>query len=115
MTTTTGYGTWLNRVDPLSLTVEQTIGEILGDYADDYDLDGLAGAYRAAINEVLPDSVTLSGNQFIGPYYDADCDFAGYPVTDGGRLDIKAIVDEVDFCVLAEQFDLTSDQMTRNS
>ena len=51
---TTSYGTWNNRVDPRALTVEQTIYETLGGYADEYDIDAIAADYRAAINEALP-------------------------------------------------------------
>ena len=108
MTTTTSYGTWCNQVDAYSLSVEQTVTESLGDYTNDYDLDGLTAAYRAAVNEALPDSVSLCGDEFIGPYYAKDQDFDGYPTTDDGALDIKTIVDGIDFWKLAEQSDTTS-------
>lgn len=105
MATTTSYGTWVNNVDDLCLTVEQYVADALGDYAGDYDLDGLVGAYRAAINDALPHNVALAGDEFIGPYYEADQDFDGYPLTDDGALDIKAIVDGINFWSLAAEYD----------
>ena len=105
MTTTTSYGTWTNRADNLSLSVDQTVYEALGDYAGDYDTAGLTDAYRNAINEALPRSVTLSGDEFYGPYYPADQNFDGYPLDGDGRLDIKAIIDGIDFWALAEKYD----------
>lgn len=106
MTTTISYGTWNNRVQEYELTVEQSVYVALGDFAEDYDLDGLTAAYRDAINDALPGGVALCGDEFIGPYYHEDADFTGYPLDEDGRLDIKAIVDGVDFWILAEQFDL---------
>lgn len=95
--TTTTYGTWCNRVDPDSLTVEQTVTEAFGSEGyDGFDIDAIVREYRSAINDALPDSVTLSGDEFIGPYNDEDCHFDGYPTTETGALDIKEIVDGVD-------------------
>lgn len=101
--TTSSYGTWNNRVRDMELTVEQSIAVALGDYTADYDLDALAAAYRNAINEALPEGMSLNGNEFYGPYYAADANFDGYPHDEDGRLDIKAIVDSVDFWALAAE------------
>jgi hypothetical protein len=106
MTTTTSYGTWCNAVDTLS--VEHTVIESLGSFGSDYDVDGLISAYRSAINAALPASVSLCGDEFIGPYYEADQHFDGYPLTVDGSLDIKAIVDGVDFWSLVEKYDTTA-------
>lgn len=108
MTTTTSYGTWNNRVEPHALTLEQSVFEALGDFADDYDLDALTAAYRDAINEALPAGVSLCGDEFIGPYESQDWESAGYPVDEDNRLDIGAIVEGVDFWKLAESFDKTA-------
>ncbi|MGQ4513679.1 hypothetical protein [Streptomyces sp. DW26H14] len=116
MTTTTSYGTWCNRVDQYSTSVEHSVAEAFGSFgADDYDFDGIVRAYRDAINAALPDSVTLAGDEFIGPAYDADCDWTGYPTTevpDGledeyeGGLDIAAIIEGVDLNTIMERHEL---------
>lgn len=109
MTVTTSYGTWTNNVEAFSASVEDTITSALGDYAHEYNIDALAAEYRQLINNALPESVSLCGDEFIGPYYAADCDFTGYPTDEKGSLDIKAIVMEVDgdghgnFWALAER------------
>jgi hypothetical protein len=108
MTTTTSYGTWNNRVEPYAATFEQSVYEALGDYADNFDLDALTADYKAAINDALPSSVSLCGDEFIGPYYEADADFTGYPHDEEGRLDIKAIVETVDFWTIAARHDKTA-------
>lgn len=103
--TTTSYGTWNNRVEHYSANLATTVVEALGDYGDDYDVDALTAAYRDAINAALPDSVTLAGDEFIGPHRpDAD-EWDGYPTDEHGQLDIKAIVDGVDFWEIAEKHD----------
>jgi len=93
---TTSYGTWNNRIDPHSLSVEQTVYEVLGDFADEYDVEAIAADYRQAINAALPEGVSLVGNEFIGPYHAKDATW-GPELEVDGRLDIRAIVDSVDF------------------
>jgi hypothetical protein len=95
MPTTTSYGNWVN-IEKHSVSVEDTVASALGDYVDDYDLEALVRDYREAINEALPSGVALCGNEFIGPAYEADCDFGGYELCEDGSLDLKAIVDGVD-------------------
>jgi hypothetical protein len=102
MTTTTSYGTWANIVNPYSLSVENTALDAFGtEGPDGYDLDGIVNEYRDAINDALPDGVSLNGDEFYGPYYQEDCHFDGYPVDELDELDIKAIVDSVDFWAIA--------------
>ncbi len=109
MTTTTSYGTWNNRVQDGELTVEQSVYVALGDFASDYDLDAVVAGYRAAINEALPSSVSLCGDEFIGPYHAEDADFDGYPTDEEtGRLDIKTIVEGIDFWAIAAEYDTTA-------
>lgn len=116
MTTTTSYGTWCNQVDQYSTSVEHTVGEAFGSFgADDYDFDGIVRAYRDAINSALPDSVTLAGDEFIGPAYAEDQDWTGYPTVQGpdgledeyeGSLDIAAIVEDVDLNAVMKRHEL---------
>lgn len=119
MTITCSYGNW-NRTAGYSLTLEQNVGDALnGEYTDE-QLDAVTAAYRGAINAALPDSVSLCGNEFYGPYETDDDEFAGYPLCDSRgessddappwadradyqSLDIKAIVESVDFWAIVEQ------------
>jgi prevent-host-death family protein len=105
-TTTTEYGTWNFITKDESDTVEDMATEALGDYVGDYDVDAIVTEYRQAINEALPAGVSLNGDLFYGPAYDPDKDFDGYPVNDDGSLDIKAIVDSIDFWAIAERHDI---------
>ena len=93
---TTSYGTWNNLVDPRALSVEQTISEALGAFGADYDIDAIAADYRAAINAALPEGVSLNGNDFYGPYDKDD------------RLDIKSVVDSVDFWAIVAKHDTSA-------
>jgi hypothetical protein len=57
-----------------------------------------------ALRLQAPRGVALCGSEFIGPAYDPD--FDGYPTDEEtGRLDIKAIVDSVDFWEIAAAHD----------
>lgn len=103
--TTTSYGTWNNRVDGDALTVEQTIAETLGD-ADEYDIDAIAADYRTAINKALPEGVTLAGNDFYGPYYTEDATWGPELEDEDGRLDIKAIVGNIDLWAIAAEHEI---------
>ncbi|WP_043654504.1 hypothetical protein [Nocardia thailandica] len=104
MTTTTA-GTWNNRVDSYAVSVGQTIIESLGEFANEYDIDAIEGEYRAAIDAALPEGLQLVGDEFIA---ELDADYSGYPASDDGRLDIKAIVDEIDFWAIAEKHEAPS-------
>jgi hypothetical protein len=106
MTATTSYGTWNNRVESGELTVEQSVLTALGDFAHEYDLDAIAADYRNAINDALPSGVSLNGDEFYGPYYTADRDFGDCPMDEDDRLDIKAIVETVDFWDIAAKHEL---------
>lgn len=113
MTTTTGYGTWNNHGDSSALTVEATVaGYISGadsEWIDRIQADGsfddMVAAYRAAINAALPDGVSLNGNDFYGPAYDADKDFDGYPTDEDGALDITAIITEINLAAIVDEHD----------
>lgn len=75
MTATTEYGTWANATG--AMTVEETVSNVLAECIDGYDISKVVDDYIAAVNEVLPEGVTLNGNQFYGPYpRDPDLDLA---------------------------------------
>lgn len=111
--TNTSYGTWNNHVDQYSTGLEHTVTEAFGSYGpDDFDFDAIVSDYRNAINDALPDSVTLAGDEFIGPAYADDQDFDGYPMDEDGSLDIKAIVEDVDLWEIIARHELwTIDQV----
>lgn len=91
---TTQYGSW-NRADPSSLTLADSVATALGGFVGDFDIDGICVDYRAAINESLPDGVSLLGDEFYGPWPHVD-------------VDLRAIVAGVDFWAIAERHDTTA-------
>lgn len=99
----TDFGSW-NTVNPTTLNVAHGAVELLGAYASDYDTAGLAHAYADAINAALPERVSLAGDRFFGPWIVRDGEWDGYPTVEG-RLDLKAIVEGVDFWRLARAYE----------
>ncbi|MEV0732338.1 hypothetical protein [Polymorphospora sp. NPDC050346] len=105
MATTTTYGNWTTVVDRFSAGFEHGITEALGDHGGDFDIAAIAADYHQAINEALPPGVTLNGDEFYGPAHAADQQFAGYPHNEHGELDIKAIIDSIDFWAIVAKHD----------
>ncbi|MCX4543753.1 hypothetical protein [Streptomyces sp. NBC_01565] len=96
--TTTSYGTWCNQINDFETSPEQGLNSYLGDQdPDEYDMDSIHLAYRRAIDDALPPSVSLCGDEFIGPAHIDDGEFDGYPTDEFGGLDLRAIVEDVDF------------------
>lgn len=115
---TTRIGTWSSSVNLHSSTPEYDINSLLEGTANypllvaSGALDALQAAYRAAIDDTLPPSVSLCGDEFIADV-DAD-DWGDYPRTESGTLDIAACVESVDLGALAEEFDvITLDEVGR--
>lgn len=114
--TTTSYGTWCNRVAPFSTSPDDDVnGYISGGDNEWQQLLDASGAlaqmqseYRDAINAALPDSVSLCGDEFIGPYEPDDGEWDGYPVDDTGALDIKACVEDIDLEPILERNDIVT-------
>ena len=105
----TSYGTWNNRVDEYTLTLEESVAGALDNYPG-IDTQAVIDAYRDAIDAALPDSVQLCGDQFYGPAGCEMVDFEadGFPVDEDGALDIQAIVQAIDFWAIAERIDTTA-------
>ena len=109
-TTTTSYGTWCNQVAPYSTSPDSDVADYIGGGDSDWiqrleksgALQNIQNAYRHAINEALPDSVSLCGDEFIGPAYPDDDEFDGYPTDDSGSLDIKGCVEDIDLGPIVE-------------
>jgi hypothetical protein len=96
MSTTTSYGTWVNHGDG-EIDLETNVVVALGDFVDSFDLEGLAHAYREAINDNLSGTgIQMAGNEFYGPV----------PATVADPSEVIAeAVQAVDFWTLAERFD----------
>lgn len=113
MSATTTYGHWTNLVDPAALTLERTVFEFISGADRDWitalkttgALNRIIADYREAINNALPPGVALSGSEFIGPFEHDPAEWAGYPVTETGDLDIAAIVAGVDLSAIVERHD----------
>lgn len=105
MTDETLYTTWY-RATRDSNSPDDTVDSFMTDWVDDHDIEGIKAAYRAAIDQALPDSVALIGNEFIGPAKPEPGEFDGYPVDEHGDLDIAAIIEAIDLSEIAPRFEL---------
>jgi hypothetical protein len=86
-----GLGTYTH-----SVTAEGWVRESLNEYEDDYDVSGLAKAFRVAVNEQLDGTtIVLIGNDFY-------CDD---PAPDDSRELIEAAIESVDLDRLAAEYD----------
>lgn len=95
MPTTVSYGSWTTHGDALCATIENTIRDALADFAPQFDIDGIATEFRAALNTALPDGVTLDGNEFHGPDIPGD------------RPNLRAIIRTVDMFAIAARNEQT--------
>lgn len=107
MITTTSYGTWNNHGDAYALTVEASVAEALGgapnEWCERMENSGaiakIVSEYRAAIEAALPPSVSLCGDEFIGPAYEADVDW-------DGELDLTARIEKINLFEIVEHHDV---------
>lgn len=63
---TTEYGTWISFGGSCT-TLEEEVAAAIGKHTDDYDVSAIQKAYREAINNALPDEITLHESTFYGP------------------------------------------------
>lgn len=109
--TTTDYGTWCNHGDRNNESVEASIADAVNggdrEWRERMEAAGafekIADDYRAAINKALPDRVSLNGNEFLGPAYEADYTW------EPGTLDIEETVKGVDLNEIIERHDVGVD------
>jgi hypothetical protein len=110
--TTTSYGTWCNRVAPYSTSPDSDVVDYIGGGDRDWQelldksgaLEQIQIEYREAINAALPPSISLCGDEFIGPAYPDDGEFDGYPTDEyGDELDFKAMVEDIDLAAILER------------
>ncbi|MFJ3283316.1 hypothetical protein [Streptomyces halstedii] len=122
-TTTTSYGTWCNQVNQYSTSPDSDVLDYIngGDNAwqelleKSGALDDIQTAYRAKINDALPPSVSLCGDEFIGPAHPDDDEFEDYPTDKHGTFDIAACVEGIDLAPIVEYYDpLTLEDIGRN-
>lgn len=117
-TTTTSYGTWCNQVSPYSTSPDSDVLDYINGGDSDWQqlldasgaLEAIQSEYRAAIDAALPPSVSLCGDEFIGPAYPDDDEWDGYPVDDMGGLDIKACVEDIDLQPIVERNDIVTQE-----
>lgn len=123
MTTTTGYGTWCNRVNQYSTSPDADVVDYIngGDSAwqtmlqETGALEEIQTAYRRAIDAVLPPSIALCGNDFIGPAFpDAD-EWDGYPTDNDGGPAFEELIEDIDLGPIVDYYDpYTLEQIGRD-
>jgi prevent-host-death family protein len=94
----TVYGSWHR--PGLELTPESYVAGVLGEYADDYDVDALVAEFVAAVNDELPDGVVVRGDEVVGPVHDRP------------EVDLVEAVEAVDFWAIAARHDRTATEDT---
>lgn len=105
MTTTTDYGSWYNHTGH-GPTPESDIADFINGGGTEWcerveecgAFDLMATDYRNAVQAALPRSVTLTGDEFIGPAYEEDRDW-------DGELDIQAVIESIDLSPIVERWD----------
>ncbi|MFE4863215.1 hypothetical protein, partial [Streptomyces sp. NPDC056670] len=117
MATTTSYGTWNNHGDECNTTMRASILDAINGASSEWQermeasgaLDRIEADYDAAINEALPDGVSLNaGSYFLGPAYEAD-----YSWGDGDAPDIKAIIRGIDLQEIIKRHDVDTNAVVK--
>ncbi|MFF0597903.1 hypothetical protein [Streptomyces antibioticus] len=111
--TTTSYGTWCNQVNTYSTSPDVDVVDFIGGADSDWlerveksgALDKMKACYRSAIEDALPPSVSLCGDEFIGPWQPEDDEWEGYPTTEDGGLDIAACLEDIDLTPIVDYHD----------
>lgn len=111
--TTTSYGTWCNQIAPFSTSPDVDVVDFIGGADSDWlerveksgALEEMKAAFRAAIEAALPDSISLCGDEFIGPAHPDDGEFDGYPTDEDGDLDLKACLEDIDLTPIVDAND----------
>ncbi len=101
MAPTTSYGSWNYVTGQLGeVGISGAVISYLGEFGEDFDVDGLTRAYDAAIDKEMSKDrslrgVTLAGDEFYGPY----------PMPEDAHDRINAAIERVDLDKIAERFD----------
>lgn len=97
----TSYGSFYNHTQ--SLSVSDSVADIVGEFSSEYDVKAIEIDYRDAINNTLPSSISLIGEEFIGPACPYEGEFAGRTLLDNGRPDIGLIVASIDIWSIVDR------------
>lgn len=97
MTTTTDYADWADVMHEGTATVEDHVAAALDGYTGDYDVPAIVSDYREAINQALPQGVTLHERLITGPY----------PLDHELHAAIRPAVESVDFWAIVARHDRT--------
>lgn len=108
MTVTTSYGSWYNHTGS-NLTPSADIQDVMGGADSDWlqrmedsgAIDDIERDWREAINEALPEGITLAGEEFYGPH-DSDPDYTD-EIQD---CDIREIINAIDLQDIIERHDV---------
>lgn len=106
MIPTTSIGTWCNFGDSWNTSVEATIADFLNGGDADWRermeesgaADRIAEDYRDAVEAVLPEGISICGNEFIA---DVDVDF--------DSDEIKEAIEAIDLGAIVERHDVDRD------
>ncbi|MFJ1647960.1 hypothetical protein [Streptomyces sp. NPDC088258] len=109
MNVTTSYGTWCNHGDSTNVSVEATIADAINggdsEWRDRMETSGalerVASDYRDAIDNALPDGISIAGNEFIG-LHRTDPDYTD----EIGDFDISEAIQGVDLFAIVQKHDV---------
>lgn len=109
MYVTTSYGTWVNHGDSTNVSVEATIMDNINGGGSDWQermetsgaLDRIASDYRAAIDDALPEGISISGNEFIG-LHQTDPDYTD----EIGDFNIREAIQGIDLFEIIQKHDV---------
>lgn len=86
--------------------------DYVGDWAGDYDMDAVRGAYIDAIQAQLPKEVTVLSNGEVlaecDMHFNLAGDWSGVPHDEDGDIDWDAIVEGIDIDAILERHERTS-------
>lgn len=112
MIPTTSIGTWCNYGDRWNTSVEATIADFLNggdaDWREAMEESGAVGRiaedYRNAVEAVLPEGISLCGDEFIA---DVDVDF--------DADEMREAIEAIDLGAIVERHDVDRDDTPQNS
>jgi len=109
MNITTSYGTWVNHGDSYNVSVEASIADAISGGDRDWRermetsgaLDRIASDYRDAIDNALPEGISIAGDEFIGLHH-TDPDYTD----EIGDFDIAEAIKDIDLFAIIQKHDV---------
>lgn len=77
--------------------------DYFADYSTSYDFAAIVAEHAASVNDALPPGYHLTDYQLYGPHNRDDVDLTGYPLTEDGDLDLRAVADTIDFDAIVQR------------